>query len=135
MKLAFPVALASLFVALAALPVHAQGGIILGERPISRAEVNTFVTKQFARMDSSGDRHVSPAEFEAYRARQADAGRSGLARVGRRWFEKSDANVDGKVTLAEALARPLQMFDMADVDRDGIASLREQSFAQLLIGN
>jgi hypothetical protein len=32
------------------------------------------------------------------------------------------------------VARPVEMFDMADIDRDGVASIQEQSVAQIFMG-
>lgn len=116
------------------LPAAAQSGIILGERPITRAEVVTFVRKQFAMMDRDRDGFVSPAEFESYYAQQADTAQVGLGHIGRHWFEKTDADGDGRVTQDEAEVRPLQLFDMADVNHDGVASVQEQSMAQLFMG-
>jgi len=121
--------------AIATVPALAQTAITLGQRPITRAEVAAFAKRQFAQMDTNHDHHVSPAEFEHYRMQQGDRSQTGLGHVGQRWFEKTDADGDGEVTLAEAVARPLRMFDMADINRDGIASLQEQSFAQMLKGN
>ncbi|MDB5687819.1 MAG: hypothetical protein JWR77_2408 [Rhizorhabdus sp.] len=107
----------------------------LGERPIKRAEVMTGVKSQFAEMDRNHDGAVSPAEFAAYRAKQAAQpdGGAGLFRVGSHWFERTDTNGDGRVTIAEAQVRPLQMFDMADANRDGTASVDEQSMAMMLM--
>lgn len=126
--------LAGSVAAIAIEPAHAQSGIMLGERPISRAEVMIFVKKQFARMDTNHDGHVRPDEFEAYRAQQGDRSQTGLGHVGRRWFEKSDADQDGAVTLREAEARPIELFDIADVNHDGIASVQEQTVAQIFMG-
>ncbi len=107
----------------------------LGERPIRRAEVVGGVKSQFAEMDRNHDNAVSPAEFEAFRTKQAASpGRGeGLFRVGSHWFERTDTNGDGRVTFAEAQVRPLRMFDMADANRDGIASVDEQSVAMMLM--
>lgn len=120
--------------ATAAVPAFAQTGITLGERPITRAEVVAFVGRQFARMDMNHDGQINPAEFEAYRARQGDRAQTGLGHIGRRWFEKTDADYDGAVTLKEAEARPLELFDIADINRDGTASVQEQSVAQIFMG-
>lgn len=113
----------------------AQAGLQLGQRPITRAEVTTTAKKQFAEMDANHDGAVSPEEFERYRAvqnAQPDQGR-GLTHIGRSWFDKCDENGDGRISQAEAVARPLGLFDMADVDRNGVASLSEQSMAMLFI--
>ena len=127
-----PVALSTMF--LISGPAFAQGEIALGERPIKRAEVTAFVKKQFAEMDTNHDGQVSEAKFQAYRAKQPDDGKRGIGHIGGRWFEKTDADGNGKVSLAEAIDRPLKMFDMADMNGDGVASIDEQSMAQLLMG-
>jgi Ca2+-binding EF-hand superfamily protein len=118
-----------------ALPASAQA-LELGQRPIKRAEVVAGVKAQFATMDRNHDGVVDEAEFEAYRAKQAQLpdGGAGLYHIGSRWFEKSDANGDGRITLTEAEARPLQMFDLADANHDGIASVAEQKVAMMLKG-
>lgn len=45
------------------------------------------------------------------------------------WFERMDANKDGKVTLAEASAKPLEMFDKADANKDGTLTPEERKAA------
>ena len=120
---------------LSAAATAAQAGLQLGERPISRSEVIATVKKQFAVMDLNRDGAISPDEFEAYREKQAampDQGR-GLTRIGRSWFERSDVDGDGRVTPSEAQGRPLELFDMADANRDGVASVAEQSVAALFV--
>ncbi|QTH24256.1 EF-hand domain-containing protein [Rhizorhabdus wittichii] len=126
-----------MFVALLSLSAAsaAHAGLELGQRPITRAEVAAVAKKQFAEMDADRNGFVSPAEFERYREiqnAQPDQGR-GLTHIGRSWFDKCDTNGDGKVSQAEALARPLGLFDMADANRDGVASVAEQSVAMLFM--
>lgn len=45
------------------------------------------------------------------------------------WFERLDANKDGKVTLAEAEAKALVMFDKADANHDGTVTPEERKAA------
>lgn len=116
------------------VPAFAQADLTLGERPIKRAEVIAFVKKQFAEMDTNRDGQVSEAEFQAYREKQPDDGKRGIGHIGGRWLEKTDTDGSGRVSLEEAIARPLKMFDMADMNGDGVASVEEQSMAQLLMG-
>lgn len=49
---------------------------------------------------------------------------------GEKWFEKADANNDGRVTLAEAKAKPLEHFDKMDVNKDGSLSADERKAAR-----
>ena len=128
------VALLSLGGLLAAI-APAQAGLQLGERPIKRTEVIAAVKQQFAEMDTNHDGAISPNEFEAYHDAEQhmpDQNR-GLTHIGRSWFERADTNGDGRVSPAEAQARALEMFDMADANRDGVASVSEQSLAQLFV--
>ena len=49
---------------------------------------------------------------------------------GDEWFARADANHDGKVSLAEAEAGPLAMFDRADTNHDGTVSPEEHEAAR-----
>ena len=71
----------------------------------------------------------TPAEFQAYLAHSPSAAANPFTHVGPHWFERNDANGDGRVTLAEAEARPLQMFDLADINKDGVVSVQERQVA------
>jgi hypothetical protein len=42
------------------------------------------------------------------------------------WFDSSDADHDGKITLAELSAQPLANFGRLDSDHDGILSVAER---------
>ena len=46
------------------------------------------------------------------------------------WFDRADANKDGKVSLAEAQAGPLAMFDRVDANHDGTISPEERQAAR-----
>jgi len=130
MRKQFVVALLALTAASAA-----QAGLQLGERPITRAEVIATVKKQFAQMDTDHNGSISESEFEAYRevqSRMPDEGR-GLTHIGKSWFDRSDANGDGRISPAEAQSRPLELFGMADANGDGVASVTEQSLASLFV--
>lgn len=48
---------------------------------------------------------------------------------GEGWFAKADANKDGKLTLAEMQAGPLQWFDNVDTNKDGTISPEERKAA------
>lgn len=56
-------------------------------------------------------------------------GGMGMAMRGQ-WFERADANKDGKLTLAEAEAGPLEMFDKVDTNKDGTISREEHQAAR-----
>ena len=125
-----------LLAALIASAASAQGVDDLPNRPIPRSEVIAVVKRQFAAMDTNHDGVVDQREFEAYRAAQArqPAGSgSAFNRVGGRWFERADAAGDGRVTLKEAMVRPLKFFDLADQDGDGVVSLKERDMAAMLM--
>lgn len=49
---------------------------------------------------------------------------------GGKWIETADANKDGRVTLAEAKAKPLARFDAADTNKDGTLSPEERKAAR-----
>jgi len=118
---------------LLAAPIAAQEAP--GDGPITRAQVTAAVRRQFRAMDANNNGVVTRAEFEAYRARTGE-GTPGdpFGHVGHKWFEKADTNGDGRVTFAEAEARPDQLFDMADLNHDGVVSPSERQMASMLMG-
>lgn len=124
----------------ASAPVLAQSEADLPDRPITRKEVVAGVKRQFIAMDANHDGVVSRAEFDAYRAQQqagspgtSGAGIAAFGHIGSHWYDRADAQGDGRVTLAEAEARPLQLFDMADTNGDGVVSLDERKVAMMLM--
>ena len=83
------------------------------------------IKQQFAAMDTNHDGVVTRDEFDAYRANPAPGAGGVFGHVGGHWFDKADAAGNGRVTLAEAEARPLQLFDMADSNHDGVVDRNE----------
>lgn len=108
--------------------------------------------QRFAELDTDRNGSLSKAEFLAPRAGRDDAkdgregrgpgkwshsghhgggfGRMGMGMGGGQWFERADANKDGKLTLAEAQAGPLATFDKVDANKDGVISPEEHKAAR-----
>ena len=123
---------ASLFViSLFATAASAQ---TLPDRPVRRVEVAAAAKAQFQKIDANHDGIVTRAEFEAYRAKQAASGGDDnpFTHVGGHWFNHADPNGTGRVTLEQAEQHPLQMFDMADMNHDGVLSPTEAQMAMAL---
>jgi hypothetical protein len=86
----------------------------------------------FNAMDTDKNGSISKAEFIAAnrKAISAATGGKGLPDTE---FGAADANRDGKVTLAEALAKPMREFDSADTNKDAVLSPAErQAYANKL---
>lgn len=111
--------------------------------------------RHFAALDTNKDDQISRAEFDAPRDRRAEAPRAG--REGPRaqgkgfadrrwrgpgahgprgapmvgaWFDRLDADKDGRVSLTDMLAKPLERFDAIDTDRNGTISPEERAAAR-----
>ena len=122
-----------LFAALSGLVAPAIAQVPDG--PITRTQVQAAVRRQFAQMDTNHDGTVTRAEFDAYRARTSRAATDDpFGHVGSHWFDRADASGNGRVTLAEAEQRPMQLFDIADLDHDGTISPQERRMAEMLMG-
>jgi Ca2+-binding EF-hand superfamily protein len=75
----------------------------------------------FARADANKDKVVTRAEFDTF-AGQVKARLEKAAETkgpGDRMFEQSDANKDGRVSLAEMQQNALAHFDRVDANKDG----------------
>ncbi|MDP8912422.1 MAG: hypothetical protein M3N39_02455, partial [Pseudomonadota bacterium] len=49
-----------------------------------------------------------------------------MARLGRKRFERIDADKDGRISLAEVTTQRLRAFDRADANRDGRLTREER---------
>lgn len=96
--------------------------------------------EHFAKIDADKNGALSKEEFSAPRDRADRGDRRGghhghgmkghHGGMGGMWFERADANKDGKVSLAEASAGALAMFDKVDTDRNGTISPAEHDAAR-----
>ena len=100
-------------------------------------------SEMFAKLDTDKNGQLSQQEFNTRPERGEYGGKGGhrwggghhrgmmfgMGRGGDGWFERMDANKDGKVTLAEASAKPLEMFDKADANKDGTLTPEERKAA------
>jgi Ca2+-binding EF-hand superfamily protein len=99
----------------------------------------------FDRMDANHDGSISRSEYLAYRARGprgargAAAGPDGAARPRRaslgwgftgRWFDRVDADRDGRISLAEAQRAATVLFERLDTNHDGTLSPDERAAAR-----
>lgn len=103
-----------------------------GDGVISAQEFDDAAKARFQRMDANSDGVIDAAELAAIekrmeerRAERPDAGpRPGGGGAG--GWAAMDADKDGKITLAEALAASKARFDNLDANHDGKLSADEQ---------
>lgn len=117
-------ALAALIIAAGAAPASAQRLSLdqvlaamdaNGDGALARSEAEAARARMFDRLDSDQDGALSQAERDAARG----------ARNGAEAIAGGDANGDGFVSRAEAMARPYRIFDRFDRDRDNVLSAAE----------
>lgn len=117
----------------------APAGMAAGPRgPRGRGDPNA----SFDRMDANHDGSISRAEYLAYRSRgprARGAAADGAARPRRaslgwgftgRWFDRVDADHDGRISLAEAQRAATALFDRLDTNHDGVLSAEERAAAR-----
>lgn len=73
-----------------------------------------------------GDRRGGPDGMRGHRGH----GMKGHGGFGGMWFDRADADKDGRVSLAEASAGALARFDNVDTDRNGTISPEEHKAAR-----
>jgi hypothetical protein len=122
-----------------------DGFLVQTEMDAARtAMVAEWRSQHFTTLDTNKDGSISRAEFDARLAARAaqssattlgvgrGAGTVGMGRGG--LLTRADANSDGKVSLAEALATPLARFDAADANKDGTLTPEERTAARATLG-
>lgn len=129
-----PTAFAVLSLASFAGFAHAQGPRgnqdANGDGVISAQEYEDAAKARFQRMDPNQDGVIDADELAAIQKRMEErrAARPDAAPVGGggSMWSAMDADHDGKITLAEALAASKARFDKLDADKDGKLSAAEQ---------
>jgi hypothetical protein len=143
--------IAATIAGLAAMPALAQpADAPPAGRPTTRAEIQAAAQTQFTRLDANHDGAITRDEFETARngtatppaagaggdsssAAPMRRGRGMMGGLNARWFDRVDADGDGRVTLAEVQAAATTLFDMADTDHDGTISPAERAIATELM--
>ena len=131
-----PTALAVLSLAAVAGLAHAQGPRFNqdanGDGVISAQEFDDAAKARFQRMDANQDGVIDADELAAIqkrmeerRAGRPDAGQGASGGGGGMWTAM-DADHDGKITEAEALAASKARFAKLDADKDGKLGAAEQ---------
>lgn len=124
----------------AQIDANKDGSVTREEFDASRAKQREArLDQRFASMDTNKDGQISRDEFNTAHKDRGEGMRGGGrhhggkhegGRMGRGgMFFAADANADGKVTLAEAQTKALQMFDRADANKDGTVTPEERKAA------
>lgn len=98
---------------------------------LTRAEFDAGRATQFASLDADNNGQVTREEMRAGRGERGERGEGGRRGRGHRGggmhhLASADANNDGDITRAEFLARPTEMFDRLDANRDGVIQASER---------
>lgn len=113
----------------AALDTDKNGQISRTEFDAGRAKAHEgFAERRQAKAEAGkmGEHRGHQMRGHRWGGRMGTMGGSG---GGEGWFAKADANKDGKLTLAEMQAGPLQWFDSVDANKDGTISPEERKAA------
>ena len=102
----------------------------------SRAAALAQLRAEFAATDIDHNGYLTRAEVAARIAHMKMAGaahplsRQQADQLTALWFQRTDANGDGRVTLAESEATMTQLFDRYDTNHDGVISPAERAAAR-----
>ena len=116
--------------------MHAQMAAKMQQRMAQRAQnPGANRAKAFDRIDSNHDGMISRDEFASAPPPQGMMMRmAGMHRgLGGQMFDVADLNKDGRVSLAEAQQAALQHFDRADLNHDGVLTPEERQQAHQLM--
>lgn len=122
-------------------PVAAKAPAVIkpnADGSVTRAQMEAQVKQVFQRADTNHDGYMSRAEFAArmgavINRAPAQLGTAPTKEQAQRMldaanaaFNDVDTNHDGKLSLAEAMHRPLTAFDSMDANHDGVLTLEEK---------
>lgn len=97
---------------------------------ISRAEFDAQHGARTGGRDHGGEEHAAgkPDGHKGGHMRHGGGkgGGMGMGMMGERMFERADADKDGRVSLAEAMSKPMAHFDMMDANKDGTLTPEER---------
>lgn len=127
----------------AMMDANKDGAVTMDEIKTQGQAMRTqHLDEKFKMMDANGDGSISKAEFlAAHSAMREGARKKGSGHVmmdsagkqsamrmkmGEKMFERADANKDGKVTLAEAIAAARAHFKAMDADKNGTVTAGER---------
>ncbi|URW77081.1 hypothetical protein M9980_00235 [Sphingomonas donggukensis] len=106
---------------LVAAPATAQSG-----KTMTRADFETQQTRKYQRYDLNADGTLTPEELLKARPTRMDGTAYTIESV-RKSLAKKDANSDGKVTVAEAVATEMPRFAAMDANKDGKVTPEEKA--------
>jgi hypothetical protein len=112
--------------AYALLVLVAAPALAQSNKPMSRADFEAQQIKKYQRYDLDGDGKLPAEELLKARPTRMDGSAYTLDTV-RKSLAKKDANGDGAVTIAEAVASEMPRFDKIDADKNGMISPEERA--------
>ncbi|HET9510204.1 MAG TPA: hypothetical protein VFO80_03560 [Sphingomonas sp.] len=112
-------------IALLAALVVAGPAVAQSDKPMTKAGFEKQQTRKYERYDVNKDGTVTAEEIMQVRPTKKDGTPYTLEST-RKSLAKRDANGDGTVTIAEAVASEMPRFDKLDADKDGTVTAAER---------